>query len=305
MGRSTLAGAGLLAALTFARRAGAHHEALFGPQSSLAVESPGFVSGQVHTHATGVEGSRTQETTFIVSGGVAPIDGVPWTISIVQPFTWQTTSRPTPDAGPFSSCDGCLARENLLLATSWRFDFTSLRRSTGKDGNFALVTGALEAPTGDKDHAAFHGPVNALFASIVGFECGAWSTALLGYYRVNVADSVGSKKGNFGLAGVGFAWTPIDEDDRMVSAQVGVAEEVHARDVLAGETIAASGGHEIFVSPTIVWSVFARVRFFALVSLPVAESYDNGADRDRWRAGIGAVYALTSEPAVAATSVAH
>src|SRR5206468_7472511 len=144
-------------------------------------------------------------------------------------------------------------------------------RETGKDGNFALVTGALELPTGNKDYATFDGAWNAAFASIVGFETGAWSTALLGYYRVNRPDSNGSKKGNFGLAGVGFAWTPIDEESRMISVQLGVAQELHARDVVTGQTIEASGGHELLVSPTFVFSVLSHVRFFALVSLAAAQ----------------------------------
>jgi hypothetical protein len=291
--------------LAMARTSSAHHEALFGPQSSLAVESPAFASAQVHTRATGVEGARGQETTFLVSAGIAPLSRLPWTWTLVQPFTYQTTDRPTPDSGPFTSCDGCLRRENVLLATSWRFDFDALQRQTDKDGNFALVTGALELPTGNKDYAAFDGPWNAIVASIVGFEVGAWSTALLGYYRIDRADSNGSKKGNSGLAGVGFAWTPIDEKSRMISVQLGVAEEAHARDVLAGQTIASSGGHEIFVSPTLVLSFVEHVRFFALVSIPVAQKYESDADRDRYRAGIGVVYSWSRQAPVAATTVTH
>jgi hypothetical protein len=223
----------------------------------------------------------------------------------VQPFTYQTADQPTPDAGPFTSCDGCFRRENALIATSWRFDFTSLQRETGKDGSFALVTAALELPTGNKDHASFQGPWNAALASIVGFETGAWSTALLGYWRINRRDADGSKKGDFGLAGVGFAWTPLDEEARMISLQLGVAEEVHARDVLFGQAIEASGGHEILVSPTFVFSVIERVRFFALVSIPAAQRYEADADRDRWRAGLGVVYSWSREPPVAATPAMH
>ena len=259
----------------------------------------------MHTHATGVAGQHTVESTFIASAGVAPLASLPWSFSVVQPFTYETTDRPAPDAGPFASCDGCFRRENLLLATSWRFDFDSLQRATGKDGNFALVTGALELPTGNKDYAAFDGPWNAALATIVGFETGAWSTALLGYWRVNRADSNASKKGNFGLAGVGFAWTPIDEEARMLSLQLGIADELHARDVLFGQTIEASGGHELLVSPTIVFSVLEHVRFFALVSLPMAQKYESDADRDRWRTGIGAVYTWSREAPAAATPVAH
>lgn len=43
----------------------AHHEALFGPQSSLAVEAQGFVSIQTHVHAYGRGGAHTTEATSI------------------------------------------------------------------------------------------------------------------------------------------------------------------------------------------------------------------------------------------------
>lgn len=291
-----------VAMLGTTRLARAHHEALFGPQSSLAVESPDFLSLQTHTRAYGLGDFRTQETTLILSGGFSPIDGVPWSITLVQPFTYQTTRAPTPpgSTGPFTACDGCFARENTLIATSYRFDFTSLQDSLGKDGNFALLSVALEPPTGNKDYATLRGPFSAIGAAMVGFEWERLSAVALGYYRLNGLDATSSKKGDNFLVGLGVAYTPVDRHDKMLSFQLGVGEEVHARDVDQAMTVDASGGAETIVSPTIVGSPMAHLRIFALVSLPVAQSYRSDSQTDRWRAGVGLIYSFDAHTHAAA-----
>lgn len=282
-----------------APRAAAHHEALFGPQSSLAVESPAFASLQMHVRATGSGASYATETTYIASAGFSPVRDLPWGITLVQPFTYEVARTPAGDQiGPSSSCGGCFRRENLLVGTQYRFDFTSLQRELGKDGNFALLSASLEPPTGNKDYPAFHGPANGIVAAMAGLEWRSLSAVLLGYYRINAEDGAGAKKGNNALAGIGLAYTPLDEEDRMVSFQLGVADEIHARDVEGSSAIDASGGWEILVSPTIVWSPASQLRFFTLASLPVAQDYRSAAQEDRWRAGLGVIYAFSrGEPA--------
>ncbi len=280
------------------QRAFAHHEALFGPQSSLAVESDGFVSLQAHEHVFGVGGTYDQETAYIVSAGVTPFRSIPWSLTLVQTYTVETAREPQGDqTGPLSSCGGCIARENLLVSTSYRFDFTGLQRATGKDGNFALVSVAIEPPTGEKDYAPFHGPVNYIFAAMSGVEWSQFSAVGLGYYRLNAPDDVGSKKGDNWLAGLGFAYTPIDEATQMVSVQMGLAAEVHDPDVIGGSDL-VSGGWEVFASPTVVWMPAARTRFFMYVSMPVAQDYKADYQVDHWRAGLGVIYSFDrSEPA--------
>jgi hypothetical protein len=283
-----------------ARDACAHHEALFGPQSSLAIESEGFVSLQAHEHVYGRGLTIDHETVYIVSAGVSPFRTIPWSFTLVQPFTYENTPYPQGDqTGPLSSCRSCVASENLLLSTSYRFDFKKLNRSTGKDGNFALVSGSLEPPTGTKDYAPFHGPFNGIFAGMFGFEWDAYSIVSLGYYRVNASDDVGSKKGNNWLAGLGFAYTPIDERTKMISFQLGVAAEVHAHDIINGAQT-TSGGWEMFASPTVVWMPARGFRFFTYVSLPFAQDYQADYQFDHWRAGAGVIYSFDRgrEPAI-------
>lgn len=282
-----------LPSLSYAVSARAHHEALFGPQSSLAVESQAFVSLQSHTRVLGTGALLERETTWIVSGGVTPFEHVPWSVTLVAPFSTDVARSPTGlRTGPFSSCGGCFARENLLIATAYRFDFAGLNRATGKDGNFALLSAALEPPTGDKDYAPLHGPFNAIFAGMLGFEWSHFAAIGLGYYRVNAADDAGSKKGNNVLAGVGFGYTPVDEPSRLFSVQLGIAAELHERDVLTGSPVDASGGWEMFASPTVVWAPAEHTRFFTYVSLPFAQDYRSPSQEDRWRAGVGIIYSF-------------
>jgi hypothetical protein len=294
--RSVAILAGALA-LFASRSAAAHHEALFGPQSSLAVESQAFVSLQVHEHAFGSGASFEHEATFILSGGVTPLRGIPWTVTLVVPVTYDYARTPMGlRTGPFSSCRGCFAPENLLLSTSYRFPFKALERATGKDGNFALLSASLEPPTGAKDYAPLKGPTNYLFAGMLGFEWRQLAAVALGYYRVNALDDAAAKKGNNALGALGFAYTPVDEATRMVSLQVGFAGEVHERDVLAGAPVAASGGAEVFVSPTVLWGPSRSLRFFLYGSLPIAQSYRSITQEDRWRAGTGVIYSFDRAP---------
>src|SRR5262249_22537523 len=156
-----------------------------------------------------------------------------------------------------------------------------------KGGNFALVSAAAEFPTGNKDYAPFHGPMNFIGAGMAGLEKGEFSVVALGYYRLNTRDSTSSKKGDNFLLALGGGYTPIDKPDAMLSFQLGVGDEVHLRDVDHAGTVDASGGWELLVSPTIVGSPVAHLRLFALVSLPVAQSYRSDAQTDRWRLGAG------------------
>lgn len=276
----------------------AHHEALFGPQSSLAVESDGFVSLQAHEHVFGAGGSLDRETATIVSAGVTPFRSIPWSLTLVSTATYENAVTPQGDrTGPLSSCHSCFEIENLLLSTSYRFDFGALNRATHKDGNFALLSASLEPPTGTKDYAPLHGPFNAIVAAMVGFEWSHFSTVALGYYRLDTRDGDGSKKGDNWLAGLGFAYTPIDARSRMVSLQLGLATEVHDPDVVLGRE-RVSGGWELFTSPTVVWMPRERLRFFTYVSLPLAQSYRAVDQTDQWRAGLGVIYSFERGPLI-------
>jgi hypothetical protein len=84
----------------------------------------------------------------------------------------------------------------------------------------------------------------------------------------------------------------------MLSFQLGVGDEYHLPDVDHGAKV--GGGNEVVVSPTLVASPLAHVRVFALVTLPVAQSYGVDYQVDRWRAGVGLIYVFErARPTVA------
>ena len=272
----------------------AHHEALFGPQSSLAVESEGFASAQMHVKVIGRGASYDRETVYILSAGVSPWRRIPWSLTVIQPFTYEDAHTPTASSvGPLAACD-CFARENVILSSAYRFEFKGLQRAWDNDGNFALLSAALELPTGNKEAEPLHGSFNGIAAGIVGLGWRSLAAVMLGYYRINGSDGGGSKKGNNGLAGLGMTYTPVDTADRLLSVQLGVAAEYHEKDILGRIPIDDSGGWELFASPTLVWSPAAGTRFFTYVSLPFAQDYRSPAQEDRWRAGLGIIYSFAS-----------
>jgi hypothetical protein len=124
------------------------------------------------------------------------------------------------------------------------------------------------------------------------FEWGHFAAVGLGYYRINGDDGTGTKKGNNALAAAGFAYTPIDRHNRMVSFQLGAGVELHERAVKSGVAVDASGGWVLLASPTVVWSPSHGLRLFALVTLPVVQNYRSPAQEDRFRVGLGVIYSF-------------
>ena len=252
----------------------AHHEAIFGPQSSLVLSAPGFISIQGFTRQTGTASDRKQETTALISGAFTPFS-FPLSFSIIAPASHVALL----DRGGSRT-----ASENIIFGARYRFDLDALNRTFGKDGNFFMGMAAIEPPTGSMDHPAFHGPFNGMFAVLGSLERGPWSGIGYGFYRLNGTDS-GAKKGDNLILGSGLAWTPIDSK-QLLSLQVGASYEFTARDMLAGTDVAASGGDELLLHPTVVWGA-GPVLVFAVVSLPVYRSFRDAVQQDRWRVGLG------------------
>jgi hypothetical protein len=74
--------AALLATAAAATPSFAHHEAIFGPQSSLVLSAPAYVSIQAFTRRLGTEHNHLQETTALLSVGFSPWEGIPPKINV-------------------------------------------------------------------------------------------------------------------------------------------------------------------------------------------------------------------------------
>ena len=171
-----------LAALA-ATPARAHHEAIFGPQSSLVLSAPSYASVQTFSRQLGTAGARTQESTMLLSAGVTPVRSVPLSFSLALPMS----SIDTLD-GDAASRRGL---EDAILGVRYRLDLTGLQERFGKDGNYVMGMAAVEVPTGSVDHAAFRGPLDGMVAATAGIERGPLSWNGYGFYRAHGRDSAG------------------------------------------------------------------------------------------------------------------
>jgi hypothetical protein len=266
----------LLVALGAPGAARAHHEAIFGPQSSLVLSAPAFVSLQCFTRRWGQP--ALQETTAVVSAGVSPFR-FPLSFTAIAPASYLQA--------PSGSRSGV---DDLILGARYRFDFDELRRVWGKDGNFAMVMGSAELPTGMIDHPAFEGPLDYMGALLASLEKAAFSGILYSFGRYNGPSHGGTKPSDNLFFGSGFAWTPLDEaEGRLLSFQLGTSLELYAQEVVEGGAVSGTGGHALLFHPTVVWGPGHRLLTFVVASLPAVDSRPP-AQAERFRLGGGVVY---------------
>ncbi|MCA1826772.1 MAG: hypothetical protein ABR567_21270 [Myxococcales bacterium] len=244
-------------ALLAAGAAHAHHEAIFGPQSSLVLSSPAFVSLQTFSRTT-VSGT---ETTGLVSAGFTPFTSVPLSFTAIVPAT-------------YISPPGKLGREDIILGARYREGLG------GEDGNFLMGVAAVDVPTGNIDHKAFDGPLILQAAALASAERRPFSAIAYAYGRRDPL------KGNNLFLGTGFAWTPLDDDadGHLFSLQLGASYEFY------------TSGTELMAHPTIVFAPARRLLFFGVVSLPIFHDLADPAQTDRFRIGGGVLVLLGSNP---------
>ena len=69
-------------------RLDAHHEAMFGPQSSAVLSPSIFLSAQVFDKEEGKDDEKRRETTTVYSVGFTPLKRQPLSIAFVLPVTF-------------------------------------------------------------------------------------------------------------------------------------------------------------------------------------------------------------------------
>ena len=274
----------LLASLIFRPSpAGAHHEAIFGPQSSLVLSADKFVSLQAFSRQLDTSGSRMRETTSLVSAGVRVSKRLPLTFTAVLPYSWIVERGRAGTSGA----------EDAVLGVRYRYDLKGLQEQWDREGNFLMGMGAVELNNGTIDHPPWSGPPDSLAAVLGSLERGKWS--LIGYTvgRFNVRDAEDNKAGNNLSFGGGLAYTPHEnfETGRLFSYQAGWSFEHFSRDRVAGQKDPNSGSDELLLHPTFVYSPGHGLLFFGIASLPVWQDFGDAGTQDRFRVGTGVVYA--------------
>jgi hypothetical protein len=272
----------LIVLLSLSSPARAHHEAIFGPQSSLMFSSDGFVSFQGFSRRLGIAPARTQETTFVLSGGISPFKSVPLSLSLLLP------------ASHIASLDGDGSRfgaEDAVLGARYRLDLGALQRRFDRDGNFVMGMAAIEAPTGSIDHGAFKGPFGWMIAGLSSFEVGALSVISYVFLHQHLSHG-GETHGSSFYVGSGLAYTPWDDPstERLVSLQLGVSYELETADTQDGRDVPGTGGWAVLAHPTLVWGPGGHVLLFALASLPMVQRRESPEIEEGWRVGAGVIY---------------
>ena len=260
----------------------AHHEAIYGPQSALVLSGERYFTVQVFSRQTGPKDERVQETTTVLSGGLAS-RRLPVSLSIVVPFSVIAEGK---RGGTRTGL------ENAVVAARYRLDVPAIARGLHVEEGYLLAVGGVELPTGTIDYDFGQGAPAIVAGGQFGLERRPFSVIAYGIVhryaeRHDVRDS-----GNTFVGG-GVAWTPIDSaDGRVLSLQFGVSREVVSRETVQGLAMNDTGGWAVVAHPTVTWSTNERLLFFASTSVPLAHHWKNPADQERFRIGVGAILAL-------------
>jgi hypothetical protein len=224
---------------------------------------------------------------MLLSLGVTPFRSVPLSVIATLP------------ASTIDALDGAAASrrglEDAILGARYRLDLTGLQERFGKDGNYVMGMAALEMPTGSVDHPAFRGPLDGMTAVSLGIERGPLSWNGYAFYRRHGMDSAGARAGDNLFLGGGVAYTPFDDpaSERLISLQLGLSYEIYGRHSAGGAPVPDTGGHGVYLHPTVVWGPGGRILLFGSTSLPAFEDYRNTADNNRWRVGAGIIFLLS------------
>jgi len=266
----------------------AHHEAMFGPQSS-AVLSPGiFLSAQIFDKEEGKDDQKRRETTTVYSVGFTPTEKQPLSIAFVLPVTF-ASGIPDPST-PGSKNQGF---EDALLSARYRLNATKLASSLGLDQSYVMGVGGIEVPTGTIDHPFGDGAFGEIAAGLFSVEKRPLAAIAYVYYHHRGEYNGLRDSGNM-FAGGGLAYTPIDDEARgkLFSLQLGVSYERTFASEVDGVPQADSGSSGVFIHPGIVFSTTGNLQFFGLVSLPLTQQWNSIVDRQRFRLGTGIIWIL-------------
>jgi hypothetical protein len=261
----------------------AHHEAIFGPQSSTVLSAGTFASAQVFTREIGSAEERTRETTTVFSGGLQP-SRRPLSVALVVPLSFVSSVHNSGTRTGF---------EDALVSIRYRVESERFTQSLGVDESYFMGVGGVELPTGTLDHEFGRGPIGSIAAGLMNVEMRPFSVIGYGYYHHAGRYRGARESGNL-FVGAGGAWTPVDDaqSGRLVSLQLGASYERTSAEQKDGRKLPESGGSGLFIHPGIVWGANEHVQLFALVSLPVAQQWRASDDRQRFRFGTGVILIL-------------
>jgi hypothetical protein len=277
-----------MALMLSAAPAFAHHEAMFGPQSS-AVLSPGiFLSALVFDKETGKDDLKRRETTTVYSVGFKPMKKQPLSMAFVLPVTF-AGGAPDPNE-PGAATRGF---EDMLISARYRVEAPAVANALGVQESYVMGVGGVELPSGTFDHPFGKGAFGEIAAGLFSLEKRPFAMISYVYYHHRgVYEGVRDSGNTF--AGGGLAYTPIDDEahGKLFSLQLGVSYERTFQSQDNGVAVADSGSSGVFIHPGIVFDISPTVQMFGLVSLPLTQQFNSIVDRQRFRLGTGIIWIL-------------
>ena len=264
--------------------AGAHHEAMFGPQSSAVLSPTMFISVQAFDRENGLNGFKHRETTTVFSTGLTPFKNNPLSMAVVAPITRES----------FTGTPATTRFEDPLISGRYRVNANGIAKALGVQESYVMGVGGVEVPLGNKDHPSGHGPVGEIAAGLFSVEKRPIAgIAYLYYHHTGQYDNGTRQSGNV-FTGTGAAYTPIDDDAKghLFSLQLGLSYERTFAVEALGQPLPDSGSRGVFMHPGIVFSTNPRFQYFGLVSLPLSQSYNSINDRQQFRLGAGMIVML-------------
>jgi hypothetical protein len=275
---------GIVLSFLVAIPASAHHEAMFGPQSSAVLSPTMFISAQIFDRENGQGDYRHRETTTVFSTGVTPFKGNPLSLAFVAPITTES----------FTGVPSTTRFEDPLISVRYKVNAPGIAKAVGVQESYVMGVGGVEVPLGNKDHPSGHGPVGEIAAGLFSVEKRPIAGIGYAYYHHTGQYDNGTRQSGNMFAGTGVAYTPIDNDaiGHLFSLQLGLSYEKTFAVEELGQPLSDSGSHGVFLHPGIVFSTNTRFQFFGLVSLPVTQAYNSINDRQLFRVGAGTIIML-------------
>jgi hypothetical protein len=258
----------------------AHHEAIFGPQSAMVLTAETYLTAQMFTRKTGLEGQRVQETTTVLSTGFSPFKR-PVSVALIVPFSFLSSAGSTR-----------VGLEDAILGVRYRADLPAVTRALSAKESFVMGVGGVELPTGTLDHRFGRDAVGGIAAMLGSVEVGEFSVIGYGFYRRQGTYDRARESANL-FVGAGGAWTPIDDPSgRILSLQLGVSRESMSREEEDGAALHASGGSGVFAHPTVLWGPAQKLLFFVQGTIPVQQNWRDASQQERFRMGAGIILAV-------------
>ena len=228
----------------------AHHEAIFGPQSTALISRKRFVSAQYYLSNEGRSPTaQTHSHIGVLSVGTSV--GKQWSVAATLPL----------EAERGAAEDIATGMQDAVVALRYYPEL-------GSD-QWAIGVLTLEPTTGNLEHRA----VGVGGGLAYGVEKGHWSVIAYGLGRTESSLDKGEKRGDRYFIGTGLAY---ETRGLPFSPQLGISWERTTRHRQGGFVVDGSDSSVLMLHPTLIQGFKEEaIQLFFVLSVPVAQRSGN------------------------------